>query len=167
MMVDEQRPALDVAGAQIFDRVDRFVDWVRATYPEHNGDAPASIRDCDRRAASDLLGAGYSEELLRAMAIEEWATTSDGIVRSDRSYIAESDRSIRVLQHKAAYLAQQVRGRGQATPRGGLSTGRPNGCPHTPPCVDEGTCTSRRFAAQRAEWEEICREPATTAGSAS
>ena len=42
-----------------------------------------SIRDCDRKAAADLLCAGYPEELLKAMAIEAWATRPDGIPRLD------------------------------------------------------------------------------------
>jgi hypothetical protein len=73
------------------------------TYPAYNGGAVNPI-DVEQEGGivRELLEA-YPVDL-QAMALLLWQVVADRNPRSDRSWIAASDRSLRVLRRKAAFL---------------------------------------------------------------
>jgi len=89
---------------------DAFLTWWRATFPTHNGGAAAFV---DRARDGPIVRAlldQYPFDLLQAMAVLLWTTTTDGIRGSHRWWIAERcpDRGLFALRHKATYLAREV-----------------------------------------------------------
>jgi hypothetical protein len=105
--VDEQRDALFAAAAQTEHVAERFCDWWPAAYPSHNHGVQNRVRQCDRDAAIWLLG-GRTIELVQAMAVLMWANTSPGLSQNDRAFIAQSDKSIRVLLEKQTVIEREV-----------------------------------------------------------
>jgi hypothetical protein len=93
---------------------DAFLTWFSQTYPSANQGALYRI-DADREGplVGALLRSGYSLAHLEAMTLLLWEVTSDGVVNSDRWWIAERVRvrGIRVLHQKANFLDAELRRR--------------------------------------------------------
>jgi len=95
--------------------VPRFLAWAFVTYPQHAAGAHFVVdRDRDRYLVHGLL-AHYPLERLQAMAVQCWTLEADGDPTSHATWIAKSDRSLRVLRHKAAFLDRVVVGAQQLT----------------------------------------------------
>ncbi len=95
--------------------VPRFLEWARVTYPHHANGAHLVIdRDRDGHLVHGLLEQ-YGRATLEAMAVQCWTLESDGDPTSHATWIAKSDRSLRVLKHKAAFLERVVTGAQQLT----------------------------------------------------
>ncbi len=94
------------SGTQTVD----FLTWWRVTYPLHNDGAQSRATEADAAIATELL-ATYALDRLQAMSLFLWQVTTDGRHFSDRWWIAEivTERSLRVLRHKAAYLDKASR----------------------------------------------------------
>ena len=109
----------DVAGgvdARARD-VELFLTWWMATFPTYNAGAVYSlIRARDEPIVRELLDHGRPLDLLQAMAVLLWTTTTDGVHGSNRWWIAEkcTDRGLFALRHKANYLAREAGFRAQA-----------------------------------------------------
>jgi hypothetical protein len=86
-----------------------FRDWWIAAYPTHNGGARNGWRSVDYASAIDLLIEGRTVEQVQALALVMWSIEDDGVTDSDRRFIAQSDRSVRVLHHKITFLEQLSR----------------------------------------------------------
>jgi hypothetical protein len=91
-------------------RIAEFLAWWRETYPLHNDGAQSRAADKDETIVADLLDI-YPLDRLQAMSLYLWQVTSDGRHFSDRWWIAEvvTERSLRVLRHKAGYLDKASR----------------------------------------------------------
>lgn len=140
--------------------VPAFLAWAIATYPQHASGAHLVVdRDRDGHVVHGLL-AQYPLERLQAMTVQCWTLESDGDPTSHASWIAKSDRSLRVLRHKAAFLERVVVGAMQLSfgPLVTLSAqeiaeakqilkarGR---CLHDPPCANWKDCV-REIARAR------------------
>ncbi len=96
--------------------VTRFLEWARVTYPLHACGAQLEVEQIDRHGVDRLryvvhgLLERYGLERLQTMAVTCWTIESDGDPESHASWIAKSDRSLRVLRHKAAFLERVVVG---------------------------------------------------------
>lgn len=90
--------------------VPRFLAWASVTYPAHAHGAHLVVdRDRDGHLIHGLLE-HYPLEHLEAMAALCWTIETDGDPTSHATWIAKSDRSLRVLRHKAAFLDRVVVG---------------------------------------------------------
>jgi hypothetical protein len=141
--------------------VPAFLDWARVTYPHHAHGATFVIdRDRDGHLVSSLLD-HYPLERLQAMAVQCWTCEADSDPNSHATWIAKSDRSLRVLKHKAAFLERVVVGAQQLTlPPMEPFTARElaearrllsfayGRCPHTPAHEDWRDCV-RAIALKR------------------
>lgn len=95
--------------------VPAFLAWAIATYPHHAHGAHLVLdRDRDGHVVSGLLE-HYPLDRLEAMAVTCWTIDADSDPTSHASWIARSDRSLRVLRHKAAFLERVVVGAQQLT----------------------------------------------------
>lgn len=95
--------------------VPAFLAWAVVTYPEHAHGAHLVLdRDRDGHLVSGLLE-HYPLERLQAMTVVCWTIEADRDLTSQASWIARSDRSLRVLRHKAAFLERVVVGAQQLT----------------------------------------------------
>jgi len=145
----------------------RFLDWWTDTYPRHNHGAQSRLSlEYDGALVADLLRARPLERL-QAMALQLWQVVADANPKSDRSWIAGSNRSLHVLRVKADFLDRAVSVPVQLTlgpieeaplSRRELDDARLirtrayGGCPHEPRCAREVDCVreialSRRVAA--------------------
>jgi len=91
--------------------VHTFLTWWMATFPQFNGGAVYALdRPRDEPIVRALLDHGRPLDLLQAMAVLLWTTTTDGVVGSNRWWIAVrcTDRGLFALKHKANYLAREV-----------------------------------------------------------
>jgi hypothetical protein len=127
--------------------VPAFLEWARVTYPDHTNGAHLVLdRERDGHLAHGLLE-HYPLERLQEMTVQCWTLEADDDPNSHASWIARSDRSLRVLRHKAAFLERVVVGAQQLSfgPMVKLSaqeiaeakhlrTNVYNGCPHDPRC---------------------------------
>jgi hypothetical protein len=99
------------SGAQRDGDLPAFLDWLVTTYPLHNqGAQPVVHPERDGAVVQSLFDAGFALQQLQAMTIAMWTITTDGDPTSHRSWIARSDRSLRVLRHKAQFLSRAVAG---------------------------------------------------------
>jgi len=129
--------------------VPAFLAWAIATYPQHASGAHLVLdRDRDGHLVSGLLE-HYPVDRLQAMTVTCWTIEADRDPLSHASWIARSDRSLRVLRHKAAFLERVVVGAQQLTlgpmtehfTASELAAARLvrtnvyNGCPHEPRCA--------------------------------
>lgn len=90
--------------------VSAFLAWAIGTYPAHAHGAHLVLdRDRDGHVVHGLLE-HYPLERLQAMTVQLWTLEADGDPHSHASWIARSDRSLRVLRHKAAFLERLVVG---------------------------------------------------------
>jgi hypothetical protein len=144
--------------------VPAFLDWAAATYPIHAQGAHLVIdRDRDGHLVHGLLE-HYPLERLQAMAVQCWTIQADGDPTSHATWIAKSDRSLRVLRHKAPFLERLVVGAMQLTfgalesvplTRRELEEARLirnrsyGGCPHNPRCESGETCVEAIAWARR------------------
>lgn len=95
--------------------VPTFLAWAIATYPQHAHGARLVLdRDRDGYLVHGLLE-HYALDRLQAMAVHCWTLQADRDPASHASWIARSDRSLRVLRHKAAFLERVVVGAMQLT----------------------------------------------------
>jgi hypothetical protein len=92
------------SGAQIA----QFLAWWRVTYPLHNGGALPTADAGAAAVVQQLLDDGRTIDRLQAMAIVLWSVEADADPASHQSWIARSDRSLRVLRHKAQFLDRAV-----------------------------------------------------------
>lgn len=139
------------SGAQDAD-VAPLVAWLATTHPTYHDGAALTLGRDDTRLLREVLQ-GRTLERVQAMTILLWTITADANPRSHRSWIAGTDRSLRVLRHKAAFLDRMVAG---LVPTQQLTLGplietvdepslsreeiqsarlihvRQGGCPHTP-----------------------------------
>jgi hypothetical protein len=142
-----------------------FLSWAIATYPEHAHGARLVLdRERDGHLVHGLLE-HYPLARLQAMTVTCWTLEADRDPASHASWIARSDRSLRVLRHKAAFLERVVVGAQQLT-FGALEPmtfsyqeikdaerrlvyvyGR---CPHEPPCAKTRDCVREIARARRA-----------------
>ncbi len=103
----------EVVDARAREPADEFLDWFEATYPlEHGGAACSVPRARDRPLVCQLLTRLNTDVAhLQAMARLLWIVTTDGVVKSDRWWIAErvTVRNVFVLHRKADYLDAEVR----------------------------------------------------------
>lgn len=133
--------------------VPTFLAWARATYPDHASGAHLAIdRDRDGHLVHGLLQM-YALERLQCMATHLWTLEADGDPTSHASWIARSDRSLRVLRHKAPFLERLAVGAQQLV-LGPIVTFSAQEiaeakdlrnrvymrCPHEPRCEDYPTC---------------------------
>lgn len=100
---------LDTVGYHDQHQADRFCEWWTTNYPKHNDGTLNVVRECDWEAAVTFFCLDVTEEQLREMAVACWAVESDSRANSDRSYIAQSDRSIRVMLQKTTFLQEEVK----------------------------------------------------------
>jgi hypothetical protein len=92
-----------------------FLEWAVATYPLHAHGAHLVVdRERDGHLVHGLLE-HYPLERLQAMTVRGWTIEADGDPTSHASWIARSDRSLRVIRHKAAFLERVVVGAQQLT----------------------------------------------------
>lgn len=90
--------------------VPAFLAWAVATYPQHAHGAHLVLdRDRDGHLVHGLLE-HYPLERLQAMTVHGWTIAADADPTSHASWIARSDRSLRVIRHKAAFLERLVVG---------------------------------------------------------
>lgn len=85
-----------------------FDAWWRANYPLHNAGATALVQRADLVAFGKCRDAGFSVEELQAMAIALWQIEPGP--DPHRTWIVGTDRSMRVLHHKAQFLGLVVAG---------------------------------------------------------
>jgi len=95
------------SGAQDGD-VAAFAAWWTATYPAHHEGLPNPIDATRDGAVLGELFDAYTIEQLQVMSQLLWRIVADNNPHSDRSWIAASDRGLRVLRRKAAFLAQAL-----------------------------------------------------------
>lgn len=160
---EEVRQSGGQSGRPEHPDVTAFLAWATVTYPQHAQGAHLVVdRDRDGHLVHGLLE-HYPLDHLEAMAVLCWTIETDGDATSHATWIAKSDRSLRVLRHKAAFLDRVVVGAQQ------LSLGplleRPlsereireashfrthvyNGCPHDTP-HDWRTCIQEIAYARR------------------
>lgn len=87
-----------------------FLAWAIATYPQHAQGARLVIdRDREGHLVHGLLE-DYPLERLKEMTVAGWTIEADADPQSHASWIARSDRSLRVIRHKAAFLERVVVG---------------------------------------------------------
>lgn len=92
-----------------------FLAWASATYPQHAAGARLVLdRDGDGHLVHGLLES-YPLERLQAMTVLCWTIDATSDPMSHASWIARSDRSLRVVRHKAAFLERVVVGAQQLT----------------------------------------------------
>lgn len=95
--------------------VPRFLAWAIETYPQHAHGAHLVLhRERDGHLVHGLLE-HYPLERLQAMTVQCWTLEADSDPMSHASWIARSDRSLRVLRHKAAFLERLAVGAQQLT----------------------------------------------------
>jgi len=134
--------------------VSAFLAWAAVTYPQHARGAHLELEGHRRRYVVHGLLEHYGRERLEQMAVVCWTIESDGNPESHATWIAQSDRSVFVLKHKAAFLERVVVGAQQLNfgPMVKLSEreiaeakdirNRAYGgyCPHDPTCEDWKEC---------------------------
>jgi hypothetical protein len=99
--------------------VETFLDWFGAAYAaSHQGARCAIPRAPDGGRVDELLRHGRTIARLQEMAAAMWRVTTDGVVGSERWYIAEKApaRNIWLLHRKADFLDLEV-SRAQAAVR--------------------------------------------------
>jgi hypothetical protein len=103
---------LVVVDARAREPADAFLEWFEATYPTvHAGAVCVARRDRDRPLVVELLERPQTDVAhLQAMTRHLWAVTSDGVVNSNRWWIAERVRvrNVFVLHRKADFLDREV-----------------------------------------------------------
>jgi len=87
--------------------VPQFLAWWVATYPLHNHGAQSTVDGAAVTIVQDVLR-GRTVARLQAMALLLWSLEANSDPASHQSWIARSDRSLRVLRHKAQFLDRAV-----------------------------------------------------------
>ncbi len=145
--------------------VDQFFTWAFTAYPQHMHGARLILNRRDVANVAELLHT-YALELLEAMTVQLWTLEADANPKSDWSWIARSDRSLRVLYAKAAFLERVVVGvqlrqltfgpmeeapltRREVEEAKDIRTRVYNGCPHDPRCTDYADCVREIALARR------------------
>lgn len=121
-MPDDDATMVDVDPVDM-PGADGFLVWFELAYPRYNNGARCHVDSVrDGPLVSALIHRGYARPQLEAMALLLWATTTDGVVNSDRWWIAErvGVRDVRILHRKADYLDLELHRRELvATPQSG------------------------------------------------
>jgi len=92
-----------------------FATWWTATYPQHNKGALNAIDATHDGAVIRELLVDYPLDRLQAMTLQLWQLIADGNAQSDQSWIARTNRGLRVLRRKAAFLDLTLRAPQQLT----------------------------------------------------
>lgn len=111
VLSDLSSSSVVVGAARPREPADDFLDWFEASYPPYHRGARCTVRRArDGPLVRELLDGGRPLERLQAMALVMWALTTDGIIDSDRWWIAEivTVRDIFVLHRKANFLDGEV-----------------------------------------------------------
>jgi hypothetical protein len=110
----------EVGDASAREPAGAFLNWFERTYPTvHHGAACTVDRGRDGILVHALLQRPRTDVAhLQAMTTLLWAITTDGVVKSDRWWIAErvTVRNIFVLHRKADFLDRELRRRAEAAP---------------------------------------------------
>jgi len=136
--------------------VEGFLDWFEAEYATvHHGAQCTVVRAPDGGRITELLRRGRTVGRLHDLAALMWTLTTDGVIGSDRWYIAERVpvRNIWLLHRKADFLELELL-RAEAADEGAAYT-----CPHTdPPCAQPNWRCRQRSALEAAKHDTAQRK---------
>lgn len=111
----EVRTAPRTSTSTTSEEVRHFLAWAAMIYPQHASGAHLVVDPQRDGVIVHELLARYGRERLEAIAVQGWTIEADADPNSHASWIARSDRSLRVLRHKAAFLDRVVVGAQQLT----------------------------------------------------
>jgi hypothetical protein len=128
----------DPSSSSVNDMVDDYACWWSEAYPEYHDGRRSAFKKRWHRPIRQLLDNGYSLELIGAMTIVVWTAVADGT--PNRTWIAESDRSVFVLTHKPEFLVAEVDRLGLLRDREASRPWSMVDCPHVVTCPHGTAC---------------------------